>query len=208
MARNRKVTVPEIMEAASDSPAAALGNLRKHLKSAIGERYESRTNYLRAILERNTRNLDLAARAEEMQWKTANRALLLFAAVTAAAQLTRALMTGYVYKAVLGAAAGAAILFVFLASRTMLRTIQSDLAMYQETGRLNEEMLNMTLGINALAGKVISSRQEAMSSRHEPAYSAGESKSIFNRWAGRVTVCCAAAACAVCELLIWSVPTA
>jgi len=208
MARSRKVTVPEIMEAASDSPAAALGILRKHLKSAVGERYESRTNFLQVILERSMQNRDQIARAEEMLWKTANRAFLLFAAATAAVLLTRALMPGYIYKVILGAAAAAAILLAFLASRKMLQTIQSDLALYQETGKLNEEMLNMTIGINALASKVISSRREALSSRHEPMYSAAESRSISVRWTGRAIAGCAAAACAVCEVLVWMPPPA
>jgi hypothetical protein len=206
MARNRKVTLPEIMEAATDSPAAALGILRKHLKSAIGERYESRTNYLNAILDRNTKNLEQIARAEDTQWKTANRALILYIAIVAAVQLTRTLMTGYVSKAVLGTAAAIGILLVFLAALRMLRTVQSDLALYQETGRLNEEMLNMTVGINALASRVISSRREALSGKHELMHRAGESRSIVVRWTQRMTAGCAVAACAVCELLIWITP--
>jgi hypothetical protein len=62
-------------------------------------------------------------------------------------------------KAAPGTAAAIGILLVFLAALRMLRTVQSDLALYQETGRLNEEMLNMTVGINALVSKVISSNR-------------------------------------------------
>jgi hypothetical protein len=207
MARNSKVTVPEIIESAADSPAAALAALRKHLKSGVGERYESRTSYLRVILDRNTKNFEIIAHARDSQWRVINGVILLLAAVTAAVQLTHQLWPGIVFKAVVGAASAAGILLIYSAGRKMMGSINSDIAFYREHGKLNEEMLNMTVGIHALANKVVAARNEALSSRHDVFFTAEENRLTFTSWMNRIMTGTAIAALAVCEMLVWLTPT-
>ena len=204
MARSNKVTVPEIIASAADSPAAALAALRKHLKSGIGERYESRTNYLKVILDRTTKNAELIAQAKDSQWRVVNNAILLFIAVTGAVQLTRTLAPGIVYKAVIGAAAAISIALIYYVARKMMGKIGDDVAFYREHGKLNEEMLNMTVGIQTLANKVVITRNEALSSKHDFFFGAEENRLTFTSWMNRITMGSAIAALAVCELLIWS----
>jgi hypothetical protein len=196
MARSSKVTVPEIIESAADSPAAALAALRKHLKSGIGERYESRTNYLGVILDRVTKNVEIIARARDSQWRVIHGAILLLVAVTAAVQLMHALVPGIMYRAVVGAAAAVGIALIYATGRNMMEKINGDIAFYREHGKLNEEMLNMTVGIPTLANKVITSRNEALSSRHDTSFSAEESRLTFTRWMNRTMAGAAVAALA------------
>lgn len=204
MAKSKKVTVPEIIEATTDSPAAALAALRKHLKSGIGERYESRTNYLKVILDRNTKNVQIIAQARDTQWRVMIHAILLFIASTGAVQLTRLLMPGIIYKAIVGAAAAIGIALIYYAARRMMGRIRDDIALYREHGKLNEEMLNMTVGIQTLANKVVSSRKDVLSSRHDFTFSTEENQLTFARWMNRVMAGSAIAALLVSELLVWS----
>ena len=104
MAQSRKITVPEIIASAADSPAAALAALRKHLKSGIGERYESRTSYMRVIMDRSSKNIENIAGARDTQWRIINHAILLLVAVTGAVYLTHSLIPGIIYRIALGAA--------------------------------------------------------------------------------------------------------
>jgi hypothetical protein len=207
MARSSKVTVPEIIESAADSPAAALAALRKHLKSGIGERYESRTSYLKVILDRATKNVEIIAQAKDTQWRVINVVILLLAAVTAAVQLTHLLWPGIIYRAVVGAAAAVGIALIYYAGRKMMGNINGDIAFYREHGKLNEEMLNMTVGIPTLANKVVMSRNEALSSKHGFFFTAEENRLTFANWMNRIAAGAAIAALAVCEMLVWLTPT-
>ena len=205
MAKSKKVTVPDMIEAHSDTPAAALELLRKHLKSGIGERYESRTNYLRIIMDRNTKNVELIAQVKDTQWKVAYYAILLFAAVTGAVQLIRALLPGDIWwRAIAGAAVAVSIAMVYYAARKMMAKISDDLVFFREHSKLNEEMLNITVGIHALANKVVSSRREALQSKHDFSFSAEENKLIFSDWINGITAGSAIVALIVCELLVWA----
>ncbi len=204
MAKSKKVTVPDMIEAHNDTPAAALELLRKHLKSGIGERYESRTNYLKVIMDRNTKNVEIIAQVKETQWRVAYYAILLFAAVTGAVQLIRASLQEDIWRVIAGAAAALGIALVYYAARKMMARIGNDLAFFREHGKLNEEMLNVTVGIHALANKVVSSRREALQSRHDFSFSFEESRLIFADWINGITAGSAVAALIVCEILVWA----
>jgi hypothetical protein len=180
-----------------------LAALRKHLKSGIGERYESRTNYLTVILDRNTKNVQIIARAKDTQWKVVICALLLFIAIAAAVQLTHRLMAGLVYETIVGAGAAIGVALIWYVARNMMVTIEHDLAFYREHGRLNDEMLNMTVGIQALASKVVSTRREALSSRHDFSSGAEDNRLTFTPWLNGIIGGAAIAALLVCQLIIW-----
>jgi hypothetical protein len=204
MAKGKKVTVPDMIEAHSETPAAALELLRKHLKSGIGERYESRTNYLKVVMDRSTKNVELVAQVKETQWRVAYYAILLFAAVTGAVQLMRPLLPGDIWwRAIAGAVAAASLVLVLYAARKMMAKIWDDLVFLREHGKLNEEMLNITVGIHALANKVVSSRREALQSKHDFSFSSEESRLIFTTWINGVTTGSFILALIVCELLVW-----
>ncbi len=204
MAKSKKVTVPDMIEAHGDTPAAALEVLRKHLKSGIGERYESRTNYLKVIMDRNTKNVELVAQVKETQWRVAYYAILLFIAVTGAVQLIRALLPADIWwRAIAGAAAALSLALVFYAGQKMMAKIGGDLALLREHGKLNEEMLNITVGIHLLASRVVSSRREALQSRHDFSLGAEEDRLIFTNWIQGITTGSFLFALIVCELLIW-----
>jgi len=204
MAKSKTVTVPDMIEASTDTPAAALAILRKHLKSGIGERYESRTNYLKVILDGNSKNVEIIAQAKETQWRVLNYAILLLIAVTGAVQLIRALLPGDIYKAVVGASAAVCIALIYYAARKMIAKISDDLAFYREHRRINEEMLNITVGIQTLANKVVSSRREALTSKHDFSFSAEENRLIFTKWVNHITTGSAVVALIVYELLVWT----
>ncbi|MGO9308057.1 MAG: hypothetical protein ACLQDL_03425 [Spirochaetia bacterium] len=205
MAKSKKVTVPDMIEAHSETPAAALELLRKHLKSGIGERYESRTNYLAVIMDRNTKNVALIAQLKDTQWRVAYYAILLFAAVTGAVQLVRALVPEDIWwRAIAGAAAAVSLFLVFYASKKMMDKIVDDLALLREHSKLNEEMLNITVGIHILANKVVSSRREALQGRHDFSLSAEENRLIFANGIHAVMTGSFVFALIVCQLLVWT----
>jgi hypothetical protein len=85
----------------------------------------------------------------------------------------------------------------------MMAKIWDDLVFLREHGKLNEEMLNITVGIHALANKVVSSRREALQSKHDFSFSSEESRLIFTTWINGVTTGSFILALIVCELLVW-----
>jgi hypothetical protein len=120
MSAKRRVSVPELIAQESDSPAAAFAALSKHLKSGVGEPYSTRKNYLKVLMDLNTKNVQLIAQAKEVQWRLVGYAVVLVIAVAAAVQLARSLLNDDWYRIGISAGCLAAITFVYIAVRTMM----------------------------------------------------------------------------------------
>jgi glucan phosphoethanolaminetransferase (alkaline phosphatase superfamily) len=204
MSAKRRVSVPELIAQESDSPAAAFAALSKHLKSGVGEPYSTRKNYLKVLMDLNTKNVELIAQAKAVQWRLVSYAVVLVIAVTAAVQLARNLLNDDWYRIAISAGCLVAIAFVYVVARTMLEKVETDLALYREHSKLNEEMLNLTIGIHKLANRVISLRGQALSSKHDFDYSVQESRRTFTLWLHAIVTGSTIIALAVCQLLIWA----
>jgi hypothetical protein len=204
MSARRRVSVPELIAQEDDSPAAAFAALSKHLKSGVGEPYNSRKNHLKVLMDRNTKNVELIAQAKVVQWRLVGYAIVLFIAMTLAVQLVRNLLNDDWYRIAIAAGCFASIAFAYVVAKMMMDKVEVDLALYREHSKLNEEMLNLTIGIPKLASRVVSLRGQALSSKHDFDYSAQENRRSFTLWLYALVAGSATIALAVCQLLIWA----
>jgi hypothetical protein len=159
---------------------------------------------LKVILDIHTKNADLIAQAKDTQWRVQSFAILLFVVVTGAVQLTRALWSGNIYRTVLGAGAAVCVGVIYYAARKIMGRVNDELIFYREYSKINEEMLNITVGIHALANKAVSSRREALSGIRDFAVTPEENRAEFTLWMYRLLAGSAFLAFLVCELLVWA----
>ena len=204
MRARRKTSIPELVAEKKDTAEAAFSELSKHLKSAIGDPYNTRQNYLAVLLDRNTKNVELIAQVKVTQWRVVNYAVLMVVAVTGAVQLVRDLIHADWYRIAVAAVAALSIILIYLVARLMMDKIESDLAFYREHSRLNEEMLNLTIGIQRLANHVVSLRKKALGVRHDFERSAEENRGVFTRWLYAIVAGSSVIALLVSQLLIWA----
>ena len=199
MAKSRKiVSIPELVEDEKKGPEQALAALRKQLKSATGAPYQLKSSYLTDIFERRDANVKRMSEAKRTQWRIANCSILLAAAVTGAVLVTRHLSSTIAYTASIAAAAAVSMALICWAARKMLDATEEDLRFYGEHARLNEDMLNATLGIDKLAAAVVAARQPAFEDRRSSWNGAA-----LAGWLYGMVVAAAVIAFAASELLIW-----
>jgi hypothetical protein len=166
VAKVRKIkTIPDLVEDEKKGPEQAMAALRKHLKTGVGAPYNDRGNFVADVLARCAANAKSIAQAKALQWRIACGAILLSAAVAAAVQLSRHLMDMLAYRTALTAVAVIAIVLVCWAAKKMLDRTTGDLSYYREQAKVNEEMMNVTLGIGKLASAVVAARRPDMEDR-------------------------------------------
>jgi hypothetical protein len=199
VAKSRKITsIPELVEDEKKGPEQAIAALRKHLKSGTGIPYPVKSNYLTEIFARRDANVKRISEAKRTQWRIASFSLLLIVAVTGAVLITRHLAQALAYTVAFSAVAALAIALICWVARKMLDITEADLRFYREHGKLNEEMLNTTLGIDKLAAAVVSARQPEFEDRRSFGNGAALAGWLYGSIVGAAVI-----AFAVSELLIW-----
>jgi hypothetical protein len=202
MAKSRKITtITELVEDEKKGPEQAMAALRKHLKTGTGAPYNQRGNYVAEMLARSAANAASVAQVKATQWRVACGAILLSAAVAAAVQLSRHLLDSLVYRAVLTGVAALAIALVCWAAKKMMDRTAGDLGYYREHAKLNEEMLNLTLGIGKLAAGVVAARRPEMEDRRP--YGGEEDNRSVTRLLYGLVIGAAVLAAGLSALLAW-----
>jgi hypothetical protein len=166
VAKVRKMkSIPDLVEDEKKGPEQAMAALRKHLKTGVGTPYNDRSNFVADVLARCAANAKSIAHARALQWRIACSAILLSAAVAAAVQLSRHLMDLLAYRAALTGVAAVAIALVCWVAKKLMDRTAGDLSYYREQAKVNEEMMNVTLGIGKLASAVVAARRPDMEDR-------------------------------------------
>jgi hypothetical protein len=204
MSPRHKTTIPQMVADGKHTAESAFVELGRHLKSAVGDPYNNRQNYLTVIMDRNTKTVDLIAQIKVTQWRVVNYAVLLVIAVTGAVQLVRMLIHTDWYKIALSAFSIVTIALVYIVAKTMMDKIESDLAFCREHTKLNEEMMNLTTGIQLLANRVVSLRKKDLAPKHNFEVSALENRNAFTIWLYAIILGSSVVACLVSQLLIWT----
>jgi hypothetical protein len=200
----KKISIPELVEAKKSTPEQAIAFLRKHLKTGTTDTYQTKDNYFNEILDRNEKNAKLISETKATQWKIINYSILMYIAVNGAVQLTRALAGDLEYRIILSAVTALLLVLIYFVARRMMDKTEEDLSFYREHSKINEDMLNMTTGLQRLANEVVSARRPDLAEKHGFAFCAMQNQKIFTTWLYRVLAGSGVMALAVAELLIWS----
>jgi len=202
--RRRVVSIADLLKGRQREPDEALTLLRKHLKAAAGGRYHTTGNYFAEILDRNEKNAQIIAEIKDVQWRITNYCILLYVAVAGAVQLTKGMSRDWLYYLVSALIAVVSIGLVYYVARRMMDKTVGDLAFYREHSRVNEEMLNMTTGLQQLANELVSRRRPDMRNKHDFSYSADQNSTVFTEWLRRIMIGAGIVALAVTQVLIWA----
>jgi hypothetical protein len=199
----RKVYIKELVEDDHSETDHAFINLRKHLKSGTGSPYQAKPNFITAILDRDGKTEAAASENKALQWRIMGLAVALFFAVTAAVALTHSLSATLLFKGILSGCAAVSLALVLVAAIAMLDRTRMDLDFIREHGKLNEEMLNLTLGLQKLVNDTVASRRPEFRIRCDYAGNAYMERKAVIPWLYGICSGSFAFALLVCGALIW-----
>jgi hypothetical protein len=182
----RRVYISELVKADHSEFDEAFTKLRRHLKSGTGSPYQSKPNYLTAIFDLNNNNTKMISEIKFIQWRIINYSILLFIAVIGALQITNALFSTIVFKFIITSCIAISLSLIYFVAIRMMNKTNEDLDFYREHSKLNEEMLDVTLGLPNLINNVVSSRRPEFKAKHDFEISAFDNRMTFTIWLYRI----------------------
>ncbi len=204
MPARKKTTVPELIENEKTTSSAVIAALRKQLKSAVGEPYQTKANYLHVVMAIDEKNFSMVSELRTFQWRIVTYTVALYVAIAGAVQLVKGTFVSDLYKACLSGGVAVCIVLIYVAAKNMLDKIEEDWRVCREHRKLNDEMNNMTIGIEVLAKRIVTLRERELRRDQDFTYNAEESRKVLTEWLYRSVFGVGIVALAVCGLLIWT----
>ena len=177
--------------------------LRKYLRNEQKDKYKTKVNFFTELIDRNSKNGTIISEIKETQWRITNYSVLLNVAAVGAIQLSKDLNTSLTYKIVLTIIIAIINVLIYFVSFRMMEKTEEDLDFYRQHSRVNEDMLNITTGLQNLANRIVSSRRPDLAPKHDFDESALQNRKIFSKWLFRIILGAGIVSFVISAALLW-----
>ncbi len=199
----RKVYIKELVEDDHSQADRAFINLRKHLKAGTGSPFQTKPNYVAAIFELTRKNDKAVSEIKSTQWRILFFTVLLLAAAIAAVRIIPVSQMIELARIIISAGTLVALTLIYLTANMMMYKTNEDLDLHAELAKVQDEMLDVTLGLPKLIGDVVASRRPEYKIRLDFTANSYHGKKSFTVWINRILAGAYILALVIAAGVIW-----